>query len=219
MLPFARGFAAVLTRPRLWGYIWKPMAWAAAAYAGLLVLAVWVIAPRMASLAPPGWLRTLVETGSGLLVLVLWLFLANFAFLALSAIFSSLLWEGFSRRVEIEIYGSAPDGRVGCGTYVVDTLLRLLFAAAVFFMSILLGWIGVFAGAAACGLLSLLDFSACAYLRRGIAFPAQLKVLSAKSALGYLIATGLLSLLPLAFIAALPALVAGGTILCRESEG
>jgi uncharacterized protein involved in cysteine biosynthesis len=82
----------------------------------------------------------------------------------------------------------------------------------------MLGWLGLLASAVVAGVLGLVEFSAPAYARRGVLYPAQLRVLRLRAALGFGVCTGLVSLLPLIFVLAMPAMVVGGTILCREGE-
>lgn len=216
---FFRGLFLLLARPRLWGYVWKPLGWAALAYFLILVLGQWLLLPRIAGWIPgSGWLDWTITVGAGIAVTAVWFFAANVLFLAIAALFSSFLWERLSLEVEQEIYGDAPQAKAGCFAIALDTLLRLVFAAAVVVVSMMLGWLGVAAAALAAGLLALIDCSASAYIRRGIFFPAQLKVLGAKNAVGFFVLCAVVSLLPFVFVLLLPGIVAGATILCREAE-
>ncbi|MBA3726252.1 MAG: EI24 domain-containing protein [Armatimonadetes bacterium] len=220
MLTLLKGLHALLSRPKLWGYSWKPLAWAACLYLVVLIIGQWLIVPRLSERIPgTGWLDWTVSIAGAISITLLWVVAANFILVAVSALFSSFLWGRLSLEAEEAIYGDAPHNEPGCGVAIMDTVFRLLMAIVVVGATLLLGWLGPIVGAAAAGFLSLIDFSAPAYFRRGIAFPAQLKVLSTKSAPGFMIGCGLASLVPFAFVLAMPAMVIGGTIQCREAEG
>jgi uncharacterized protein involved in cysteine biosynthesis len=154
----------------------------------------------------------------GIAVFLLWLVAANFFIIAITSLFSGLLWGRLSQTAEKEIFGDAPDTRLGCLPQVKDTLLRLIQAFVFVVAVILFAWLGPIAGAVASGILGVIEFSAPAYARRGFLYPAQLRVWKLPSAYGFGLGAGLLSLLPFAFVLTMPALVVGGTIMCREGE-
>lgn len=218
MLPFIRGFLVLVSKPKLWGYVWKPLALSFIVYVAIFAAGAWYLVPHFGQYAPAGWMRVFADVAGGIALAVFWIFVANFVFIALSALFSSFMWESLSRNAEMELYGSAPEKHVGCLMQISDGIVRILFAAMIIGIALLLGWLGIVIGVLAVGIICLFDFSAAAYLRRGISFPTQFRAIKAPAAPGFILCCGLLSLLPLIFIVSLPAMVIGGTILCKESE-
>ena len=218
MGPLFRGFAYISRKPKLWGYAWGPVIATVLLYVGLLVLLQVSLKPIVDRIAPDsGVLSSLPVVGS-IALFLLWLVAANFVVIAISSLFSGLLWGRLSHSVEKDMFGDAPDVRVGCMPQVKDFFWRLLQAVLAVALVVLFGWLGIIAGAIVGGLLGVIEFSAPAYARRGVLYPAQLRILKLPAALGFGLGTGLLCLLPFVFVLAMPALVVGGTIMCREGE-
>ncbi|MEO7453685.1 MAG: EI24 domain-containing protein [Fimbriimonadales bacterium] len=218
MGPFVRGFTYISRNPKLWAYAWGPVIATVLLYVGLLVFLQVSIKPIIDRLAPDSGLWSSLPVVGGVVLFLIWLVAANFIVIAISSLFSGLLWGKLSHTVEKDIFGDAPDVRVGCLPQVKDFLWRLLQAAIAVIALIMLGWLGMIASAVVSGLMGLVEFSAPAYARRGAMYLAQLRVLRLRAALGFVVCTGLVSLLPLVFVLAMPAMVVGGTILCREGE-
>jgi CysZ protein len=218
MRPLVRGFAYMTRNPKLWTYAWGPVIATVLLYVGLLVLLQVSIKPVIDRLAPDSGLWSTLPIVGGVVLVLLWLVAANFIIIAISSLFSGLLWGKLSQTVEKDIFGDAPDVKLGCLPQVKDFFWRLLQAVLAIVLLIMLGWLGLIAGAIVAGLLGVIEFTAPAYARRGVLYPSQLRVLKVPAALGFGIGSGLLSLLPLVFVLAMPALVVGGTIMCRESE-
>lgn len=218
MQAFFKGTALILTRPGLWGYVWKPMLAGLVVYLTILAAGVFFVVPYIVGLTgPEGYFASLLDYAGKLGLTVAWVFFAAPIYLFISGLYSSLLWERLAERVEIELYGFAPSRPVGCFTYILDAIARVAFAALLVICGCLCFWAGPVAGLVVAGWLSLLDFTCAAYLRRGIAFNRQFTdVWKAPGALGFAVCCGIVSLLPFVFIMMLPAMVAGGTILCRE---
>jgi uncharacterized protein involved in cysteine biosynthesis len=204
---------------KLWAYAWGPVILTVLLYVGLLVLLQVSIWPLLQSLVPEGiaWLTGIPVVGS-IALFLLWLVAANFVIIGVSSVFSGLLWGRLSHKVETDIYGDAPDVKSGCLPEVKDFFWRLFQTAVAFVLLIAFSWLGFISAGIIGGFLGVVEFSAPAYARRGVFYPKQLGVLKTPGALGFALGAGVLSLLPLVFVFAMPALVVGGTILCRESE-
>ena len=215
MGPLLRGFGYMSKNPKLWRYAWGPVILTVLLYVALLVVLQVSIRPLVDNLAPDSVpiLSSLPIVG-GIVLFLLWLVAANFVIIAISSLFSGLLWGKLSLTVENDLYGHAPDVRLGCLPQVKDMVLRLFQAAIAVVLLIPFGWLG----AVIAGFLGLVEFSAPAYARRGVLYPAQLRVLRLRPALGFGIGSGLLSLIPFVFVLVMPALVVGATIMVRESE-
>ncbi len=215
MKSLLRGFAYMSRRPKLWVYAWGPLIVTGLLYVGLLVVAQISLIPLVDKLTPSHVSMPII---GGIAVFLLWLVAANFFIIAITSLFSGLLWGRLSVTAEKDIFGDAPDARLGCLPQVKDTLLRLVQAFVFVVAVIAFAWLGPIAGAAASGILGVIEFSAPAYARRGFLYPAQLRVWKLPGAFGFGIGAGLLSLLPFVFVLTMPALVVGATILCREGE-
>jgi uncharacterized protein involved in cysteine biosynthesis len=219
MLSFLKGIAVFARNRRLWGYSWKPLLWATLLYVLILAAGQLFLVPRLVEAGPiKSWLGPSARIVGSVAFALLWLVAANFIVLAISSIFSSFFWGKLSKVAEESIYGSAPDDEPGWIISIWDSALRLGYSALVGICALIFIWLGPFASAAAAAILSLLEFSAPAYLRRRVWFPAQLKVYKTREAIGFMVCSGIVSLAPLLFVLAMPAMVVGGTILCREAE-
>lgn len=209
----------VVTRRELWKYIWIPMSLAAIVYIGVLALGWFALPSLVDRFLPDGSLKTWLENASRGLIAAAWLFLAGPVYLFFSGIFSSLMWDRLSERVEIICFGHAPQVRVGCIQLISDSIARILFAVMVLGLMLLFSWAGILVAIIGAGLLSLFDFSACAFIRRGVTFPSQIgPSLRLPGTFAFTLLCGALSLLPFVFVLLLPGMVAGGTILCAEGS-
>lgn len=197
------------------------MFWAAAAYVALSILGFWLFVPGIET-----WLRALgvqrvfgASLGTTVFVIA-WVFLSGALFVGLAGWFSSLLWDRLSLEIEklegVDASGKGP----GCLVLTMDTVARLAFSGAVVLMGFVLGFFtfGI-ASILLCGWIGLLDFTACACLRRGIMLTGQVgKCSGLPGATGFAIAVGILSMFPLVNVVLLPGLVAGGTLLILDAE-
>lgn len=220
MRPFGQGLKILINNKDLWPFVWKPLLWAAIFYLLLLLIGIFYLVPIITDRIPsPSWLSDWLRMGGTVLFIILWMMFSNAIFLALSAGFSSLLWDRLSTAVEKKAFGSAPNYPMGCITIVYDSLLRILFSLTAISLTFCLSFLGPLIVILIAGMLSLFDFTCPAYLRRGYTFPHQVpKVLVAKNALSFNLICGFFSLIPFLFVLLIPAFVAGGTILCKESE-
>lgn len=210
----------ILTTPKLWGFVWKPMAVALLVYVALVALvALWVLPMIIGAFDLPGWLDQVTTWLGRLGLMALMSFVAVPIYLAISGLFSSFLWERLSVEVERHVYGDAPNPRIGCRAIVFDSVTRAAFAFALFLLSLCFFWIGPIAGCTYAAWIGILDFSASAYMRRGVLFPAELRrVWKPRGSMGFAVCCGILSLFPWLFVLMLPGMVAGATLLCRQAD-
>lgn len=216
------GIWLVARTPRLWPLCLGPLIAALTTYVLLgAALGFWAV-PRIA-----GWFG--LERGSGVwwaaeigFVLV-WLVLFSFLFVLLVGIFAGLIFDRLSRAVEALTGGvSPPDTPLGWTRAVGDSLQRLLLSGTLGIAALVLSlFLGPSPGVLAAAVIGLLDFTAPAYLRRGLTLGPQSGRLLGKpdgATFGFALISGLLSLLPLVGVLLLPGLVAGGTLLVRRKE-
>ncbi len=210
----------MFSTPGLRKYIWVPLVLGLIFYAAMLYVSHKFLIPWLAGLANLGGIWETVANWAGhigVTVLMLWLGIPIYLFV--SSLFSSLMWERLSLRAEEHFFGTAPNESVGCGASLLDTLQRLLFAFVFVIFAVLFSW-SVIIPMILTGLLCLFDFTCCPYLRRGITFPNQFgRALRLKGAFGFVICCAACSFFPILFLILLPGMVAGATLLCRETEG
>ncbi len=215
-----RGIGYVTTRRKLWPYVWGPMFVAALVFIGISILARWWLAPIFSD-----WIaRTGLESlTSGILGQVaftlLWWLIASMLYVGIAGVLSAFLWERLSREIEI-LEGTLPnpEARIGCAGTIWDTVIRSGISLFVGIAALLTGWLcfGI-PGIVLAGWIGLLDFSSCAFARRGVLIGGQLRrIYGCKGWPGFLIGSGVISLFPLLNVLLLPALVAGGTLLCAK---
>jgi CysZ protein len=219
-MEFFQGIRLVLSVPRLWSYCWKPLLAALAVYvalgAGVWLLVVPLLIRRLPWGSGAEWLAGILVS---LLILALWLLLFSYAFVLLSSLFSSFLWDRLTEQVEILDGGGAPAVPLPRAALILDALKRLALALCVGMLAFGCAFVtGPFAPLLAAALLGLLDFTAPAYLRRGRTLGAQWSRVLRQRSLGFALTAGLLSLLPVVNVLLLPGLVAGGTLLTRRLE-
>jgi uncharacterized protein involved in cysteine biosynthesis len=219
--PVLRGLRLTWGDRRFRPYVWKPMLAAGLVFAAVVAGGYALIVPPMqAWLDGLAWIPDALLPLVGIVYVVGWVFLAGAVYLAIVGLVSSLLWERLSLEIERAEFGAAPVGGLGCGGSLTDALARLPFNALLALLAVLFGWaLFGLAGVMAAGLIGLSDFTASAYARRGVRFPAQFgRARRLRGAVPFLLIAGLVSLVPLLNVFMLPALVAGGTILVAESD-
>jgi uncharacterized protein involved in cysteine biosynthesis len=223
VIHLVRGIGYVFGDRRLRPYVWGPMLAAGAVYLLVTILAYFWLAPWAQD-----WIGRIPILGyvSGLLgvlaFLIFWWLVSSMLYLGIAGILSAFLWEKLSREIE-RMEGTLPDpeAKVGCGGIFFDTAIRTGITLVIAFASLLLGWCLFGAvGILLAGWLGLLDFTSCAYARRGMLIDRQLAVVYQCPGWGsFLLAAGVLSMFPVVNVIMLPALVAGGTLLCAKRYG
>ncbi|HVT13700.1 MAG TPA: EI24 domain-containing protein [Fimbriimonadaceae bacterium] len=219
---FLDGIALILRTPKLWRFVVQPLLTAAIAFLAVAAGAYWLIVPRL-----DAWIDARIHAWSGLVALMtsgLYILLlaltSGFLYLTLASFFSASLWEKLSLEVEFVETGKRVEAKLPVSAVVKDSLLRGSFAVGVSLLSLCCGW--TFLGIPAilfAGFLGLHDYTSSACLRRGITFPNQMaEVRTLRGRFSFLLAAGLLTLIPLVNVIMLPGLVAGGTLMVVRNQ-
>lgn len=218
MAALLRGVWLVLVSTRLWPYVFIPLILAATLYAGIFFAGLhWLIPLLKDSIAGDGLIGTIVGWLGSLLWIAICALFANLTFVGVIGLFSALFWDSLSAKVEEIVFGSVPKTSAGCGLLLWDAVARIGISAMLFVVGLVLSPFCGISVAVATGVLCLLDFSSCAYLRRGIAVGGQLShVFRSRAAFGFIVVSALASSIPFLFVFLIPGMVAGGTILCRQ---
>lgn len=218
MRELLKGIGYVFGERKLRPYVWGPMLIAGAVYVLITILAYVWLAPLVERwIAGIPILGTVSGWAGPLAFVIFWWLVSSILYLGIAGILSSFLWERLSREVEI-LEGTlpSPESKIGCGATFYDTALRGIVSVVIAVAAILLGWLffGV-VGVVLAGWLGLLDYTSNAFARRGILIDRQFRsVRKLPGWTGFLIAAGVVALFPFLNVLMLPALVAGGTILC-----
>ncbi|MCX6368026.1 MAG: EI24 domain-containing protein [Armatimonadetes bacterium] len=202
-----KGIGFLLKHPRLWPLAMVP---------GLVASVLYVI------LGWIGWQRygAGLEEGARVAAFLLYLVLFPFAFYLLSSSFLGLVFDPLSRETECLLGGEVPVCPLNFWQLFGDTCKRLLLNGAICLLAFALGAaLGPIAGVLGAGLVSLLDYTSPAFLRRGTTLGPQARLLLKKPdahTLTFAFAAGLLSLVPFVGLFLAPSLIVGGTLLARR---
>ena len=202
----------------LWRYALLPLAWAALAYA-LVVLLI-----AGASLGLGEWAATRAGFSSvaggvlgGAVGFVVAIFLGGGIYLALVALISGFGFDRLSAEVETLEFGRPVGQPVGFVAGIKDGVARGI-------LSMILGLVALWGSPTfvipwlVASFLCLMDFTAPSLLRRGVPFPSQFgRVRRLPGALPFALVSGAILLVPVLNVLALPVLVAAGTILVAEA--
>lgn len=221
------GTSLVLSTPKLWRFIVQPLLVAILGFAGIAAFSYWLIVPRFVELLrhPFGPRHSgVIDVASGLIANLLFAFLfmivSGSLYLLLASVFSSTLWGRLSLEVELLATGKRIEAKLPAGAVARDTVERGFHAFFITLLSICCGWalFGI-PSILLAGYLGLHDYTSAAYLRRGVIFPQQRKlVMRLPRYGGFLALGGLLTLLPIVNVLMLPCLVAGGTLMVIGGE-
>jgi CysZ protein len=215
-----KGILLTLTTPRLWPLCLGPLVGAVLLYVVLGVGAGILLTPHLQE-----WLRNypfwaqFAELGA----VLLWIILFPFYFTLFGGVFFGFVFEPLSREVERLIAPQEKPGqevRMGCGAAFGDTTARLCVNALLAVTALLLGlFLGPIPGLVAAAIVGLLDYTAPAFLRRGLTLRAQSRRLFRNmdsATLSFAAVAGFLSLVPLLGVFLMPGLIAGGTLLAHR---
>ncbi len=219
MLFVVRGITLVLGNRRFWPFIWRPMLASAGIFAFVLAIGYWLIVPQVRGLFNrTGLGEGVANVGATAAYLILLWFVASVLFITIAGLTSSFLWDRLSYEVERTVRPAPPKHETTWPIWVADALPRTGFATLIFCGSVGCFWI-LPIGVALASWLCLYDYSACAYLRRGISFPVQFRsVFKNKGWPTFALTCGLLTLIPIVNVLLLPGLVAAGTLMVAENE-
>lgn len=214
-----QGIGLVFGNRRFWPFVWRPMAISAAILIAIIALGYFLIVPGgerfLAERGLDSWVgASLLRLGYALV----WWFLAGVVFASIGGLLSSFLWEGLSLEVEREVNANPPTHKLQTSELVSDTVSRGIFAFTIFFGTCACFWFPP-AGVLLAAWLCLYDYTASAYLRRGVLFPTQFRrAFGVRGSASFALVSGLLTLVPFLNVVMLPGLVAGGTLMLAEHE-
>lgn len=224
-----RGFRMWTTHTRLMalGLIPAFIAWVVLA-AALLPLVIW-IGPLTDWMTPfaDGWSapwQGLVRFGIGAVVLVAALALSAAVFTALTLTIGDPFYQRIWRGVERSL-GEEPAGETGFWMTIGEGLRLIILGILVALLTLLIGFVPVVGGVTASlvgivlnGRLLARELSGRAFDARGLTGYSRSEVLRAGRArvIGFGVATQLCFLVPLGAVVAMPAAVAGSTLLAHD---
>lgn len=214
--------ARLLLRNRsLWPYVTKPFLYTLGAFAAVLVVSYFLFSSLISRLLQ--WMGLAPDQStvlSAFVFAVVFFLVSGVLFVALAGAMSSLMWEKLSLEVEELAMGSAPAAALDRKAQLSDSMSRLVFSLFFAILGVCCGW--TFAGAPAIAIaayLALHDFTAPAFLRRGVVFRQQRSlVFKLRDCWTFALGAGLISLFPFVNVLFMPALVAGGTLMVAKSN-
>ncbi len=219
MLFVVRGITLVLGDRKFWPFIWRPMLSSAGIFAAVLALGYWLIVPQIKGLFNRiGLEEGIASAGAtAAYVAVLW-FVAGILFITIAGLTSSFLWDRLSYEVERTLRPAPPKQDLTWKLWVADALPRTAFATLIFCGSVGCFWL-LPVGVVLASWLCLYDYTASAYMRRGVLFMGQLSKAPRNNGWPtFALTCGLLTLIPFVNVVLLPGLVAGGTLMVAENE-
>jgi CysZ protein len=216
------GAGLILRNRRFWRYIYGPLAISGGLFLllasiGLVVVnAIWAgVLGRFGQDSGP------LSAIAPLLYLVLLFVYSGVLFLAITSMTSSFMWERLSAAVEMALGGTGRMDSLPKSVVIGDSIARTMLAIGVAFASLCCAFIvPVIAPLLLAGGLGIIDYTAAAYLRRNVLLRQQMRaVWKLPGVLGFLVASALISSVPLLNVLMLPAMVAGGTIMVMRGSG
>jgi len=203
----------------LWKYAVKPLLWGALAY--LIVVALSVGLGAKVGETVSGRLGADAQTGGSLgalLGLVVTIVLGGSIYLAMVGLISGFGFDQLSQEVEQRVFGHVVGKSPSFGEGLSDGIGRAILAGVVGLVAlcgagtVVIPWL-------AAAFLSLMDFTAPALIRRGVSLGQQFAVARRKpGAMGFAGICGVIILIPVINVLALPILVTAGTILVADES-
>jgi CysZ protein len=229
-----RGFAMYRRHPGLMllGLVPAVIAFAAlvAAFVAMVVFVddiVDLLTPYMQTW--PELLRTILRTAAVVAIVVVWVVLSLLTYVALTLLIGQPFYEAISKRIEDQL-GGVP-GEINVSFWrtlprtVFDSIRLGLFSVLVTASLFLLGLVPVVGtviafvlGARLLGWVLALELTSVPFERRGLRYADRKRALQANKplALGFGAATFACTVIPLFTVVAMPAAVAGATLLSRR---
>lgn len=196
----------------LWKYALKPLLWGALAYV-IVVLATAGLGERIGEAVSGSPIGGLVGGVVGLIVTVVF---GGAIYLALVGLISGFGFDALSREVEERQFGRSVGQPLSFAAGIGDGIARLILATV-------LGLVGLCGAGTVvipwlvAALLVLMDATAPSLLRRGVSFGRQFGAARRlPGAWPFAFVSGVIVLVPVLNVLALPILVAAGTILVAE---
>lgn len=168
--------------------------------------------------------RELLRVGLGIVILIAALALAGAVFTALTLTIGDPFYQRIWRGVERSLGGPEPTGNTGLWTTIGEGIRLVILGILIALLTLLIGFIPIVGGVLATitsvllsGRLIARELTARAFDARGLTTYSRSELLGTGRArvIGFGVATQLCFLIPLGAIIAMPAAVAGSTILAR----
>lgn len=194
-------------------YVWGPLALAGGVFAFLFVAGI----VGILALRPGG---DAVGVLLALAYAAAFLFFGGALFLAIAALCSSWLWDPLSREVERKTMGYVVDASPPWPRVWSDSLARFFASLGLALVAWLLGLVTAGVGAVlVAGWIASLDVTSNAFLRRGVTFGGQGRRLRRLPGWGpFLIACGVIAVIPFVNVLMLPVLVTAGTLKVARAD-
>lgn len=201
---------------RLRRYAWQPLLGALLLWIALFAAGLWWVEGEVAALIHARNRIADLLVGAG--YAVVWYFVGTAVFLALAAILGSFAWDRLTGEVERLIAGeAAPEPSIALRT--ADAAVRIVFTLGMAVLGLCCNVVPVVGGVLVAGVVGLFDFTASAYLRRGVSLFGQFgRVFRLPGWFEFLVVSGVLSLVPVVNVLLLPVMAAAGAIMVIRGE-
>lgn len=218
-----KGIKLVWGDPELRPFIYRPLFRAIPILLLLFVVTFFVMQPLAGLLLSLiGAVEWLVSLVAGVLTVALWWVLLGPVFFTIAIFISAFSWESLSKKVEDKAFPHlpTPTHQTSFAVSFRDNMRRLPRTIVVSVLSALTApiFFGVISAAIA-GWQARYDFTAPAYMRRGVLWPEQrqrTKALRGQKELA--LASAVFAWIPIINLLALPGLVAAGSMMVAESD-
>lgn len=224
-----RGFGMWRTHPKLMALGLVPAFISFAVLLAILIPFGFALAPLTDWITPfaDGWVepwRGLLRIGLGLVIFIAALALAGAVFTALTLTIGDPFYQRIWRGVERSLGGSEPTGETGFWTTIGEGIRLIVLGILVALLTLVIGFIPLVGGILAAiigvvltGRLLARELTGRAFDARGLTTYSRSELLGAGRVrvIGFGVATQLCFLIPLGAIVAMPAAVAGSTMLAR----
>lgn len=212
MRPITRALRLFARERGLWRYALVPFAWAALAYTVVAALTFALLIPVAQGVAGSG-AGTIAGSVLALVILVAF---AGPIYLALVALIAGFGFERLSAAVEEAEFGRAEGRPVGLAAGLADGVPRALLTLALSLLALCGSFLVVVPWLVA-AFIAIMDSTAPALLRRGVGLGRQFGVVRRlPNALPFAALAGLIALVPVLNVLALPILIAAGTLMVAE---
>ena len=219
MKPILRALRLFAHERGLWRYALVPFAWAALASLTAMTMAILfgerigVVVARSIGLS-----LSVGEVGGIAIAALLVLAFAGPIYLGLVALVAGFGFERLSVAVEEAAFGRAEGHRVGLAAGLADGIPRALLTLTLSLLALCGSFLVVVPWLVA-AYLALMDCTAPALLRRGVGLGRQFGVVRRlPDVLPFSALAGLIALVPVLNVLALPVLVAAGTLMVAEGH-
>lgn len=225
-IPSVRHFWSAFWIPyreaKLRHYVWKPLIISIGIYLLMFCAGCWVAGASIASLFNSwGWYDEAGTWIGRVLFLVLMYFVSVPIFVMLSTVVSGQWWEKLARELEEHMTGNDPgEPQLSVTERATDIVFRVIVSVIISIGALVGGFfcLGIPA-VILTGIVVLFDFTAPAYANRSLIAPMQMvQALRIKRWPIFVVVGGLIAVVPLLLVAALPGLVSVGTAMVASGR-